>query len=166
MFPARAPIRHRPSQQQIQADLRQIGVAIGVRELAHANNADHRNEHSQIPTPARQKPGALSPACINRSRYDSQQEERQGDFPKGSDLLRKGVKSGQSGGPHHLAQINDVGNTDIAQPRRHGNLGVAYDPLLHHKISHDARPRSQRQQGNLFQDQTTGNPPIPRRLNG
>ena len=55
--PAGAQIRRRPGQQQIQADLRQIGVAIRPRLRAHLNNPNHRHQHDQIPQPADQKIG-------------------------------------------------------------------------------------------------------------
>ena len=50
--PAGAQIRRRPGQQQIQADLRQIGVAIRMGVVGYLHNPDHRDHHPQIPEPA------------------------------------------------------------------------------------------------------------------
>jgi len=73
--PAGAQIRRRPGQQQIQADLRQIGVTIRPRLSAHLNDSNHRRQHDEIPPPAGHKTGATTTQDKNASGNAGQQNQ-------------------------------------------------------------------------------------------
>jgi len=71
--PAGAQIRRRPGQQQIQPDLRQIGVAIRMGVVRYLHHPDHRNHHPHIPQPADNQAGMRPAKCPRRS-GDGQQQ--------------------------------------------------------------------------------------------
>ena len=114
--PAGAQYR-RPGQRQIQADLRQIGVAIRMGVIGHLHNPDHRDHHSQIPEPADHEPGMRPAKCPGRPGYGQQQPQCPGHLPERQIVCGVGINTRQSRGINHLPKIDDVGHHGVFHPQ-------------------------------------------------
>ena len=87
--PAGAQVGRQPCHQEIQADLRKIGVTIRSRLISHLNNPDHRPEHDEIPKPAGHEI-ATTPQEKNARRNSDQQDQRQRS-ERPDIAIRKGI---------------------------------------------------------------------------
>ena len=127
---AGAKIGHRPGEQQVKADLGQIGVTVGPGQLAGLHEADDRDEHAQIPQPADEEPRPSFPQGIGGGRNGEEQDEREGGFPQRQGVSGMRIKDGKAGGVEHLADVVGIGHEGIADAREQGHSLGTNDRLM------------------------------------
>ena len=68
----RSELDNRPGRSDAEANLRQVGVAISVRLTADLDQSNHRQEHDQIPEPARDQ---VRPTLSENENDDGNQDQ-------------------------------------------------------------------------------------------
>ena len=74
-FRAANRLRHAPGDEDVDADLGQIGVAVGMGLQSHLNQADYGDKHANIPKPPGEEIGILLAPEKDANR-DSEEEEQ------------------------------------------------------------------------------------------
>ena len=114
-----APVGGRPHQGDGDADLRQVGEAVGHGHHSHLYQPDHGDQHCQIPEPADEQVGIPSPAKQNCRRNAQQEQRRSRDLPEGQVQSDARIQDGQADGIKELAQIGDIGiHRDTRPPQQ------------------------------------------------
>ena len=104
-----------------EADVRQVGVAIGPGVFSDLHQADGGHERAEKPEPA-DKQGGLPAARQEGGQGDGSQEEQPAaDLPRRV-VFRLRIKSRQPAGPKELAKIDAVGNRGVGDPRGKGDV--------------------------------------------
>ena len=122
--------RAAPGQGEAQPDLRQVHVAVGHRMHADLHQPDGGHEHSQVPEPADRQIGIPPPADQHRGR-DGRQNQQGGDrLPRRQSIERMRIEDSQIAGPERLAEVIDVRDQGVADPRARGFSPARSPPFL------------------------------------
>ena len=118
--PVQAPAQA-PDHGDGEADVRQVGVAIGPGMRSDLHEADGGHEGAEKPEPADDERG-LPAARQERGQGNAgQEEQRAADLPRRV-AFRLRIKGRQPAGPEELAKIDAIGNRGIGDPRGKGDV--------------------------------------------
>ena len=106
-----------PGDRDKEADLRQVGVAVGAGLSAHLHQPDDGHQHADVPQPADQQVSfsQAEPDRGQRDRHEHRQRQQRVFQAKARTLVD--VLHDHSRRPEHLPDEGRVGNHGVGQPK-------------------------------------------------
>jgi hypothetical protein len=121
-----------------------------VRLHPHLDYPQHRNEHHQIPKPAREKVRLAFAEKESRTSNGNDEQSRERDFPKRQLISEMRIKRRQPHWPDHLPQIGQATHDRVAQSPGKSQFPNRSDRLfVRQECCHRGR-RGKREQRNFF----------------
>ena len=146
-------LRHGPRRGDAEADLRQIGEAVGLRLNAKLHKPNHRQHHAQVPKPADDSVGIFSTGSDGRRRHRRHQHHGPGDLPRRQMDVATRIRDGQMRRIEEIPQVADIRQHRVADTPRPGNDCGRYQGVALRPIRDAAGNAGDGQQRYLFQDQ-------------
>ena len=111
-----------PCQHQIEADVRQIGVAISVTLQSDLQDPNYREEHDQIPKPANEQIRPRFSQSENNPGDCDQHARRERNLPEGQVVVGMRIEHREIDWPENLPDVSDVSHERVLKAPRERQL--------------------------------------------
>ena len=151
-----------PDDGQARSHQGEIGITVGPGLKTDLNQADHGQEHDQVPKPADEQiwtACTLGDHCPGNGDQEHKRSQQSGEAHVSLGIR---IEHGEPLRPEKLAQVGGVAHHGILHPHRQGNA-VGRDQVLRDDDRHRARHERKDQQRDLLHDRVPGPDPWGRR---